>query len=127
MSMKPGVTRQLRASTRRRASPARPGPMATIRSPASATSADRAGGPVPSTTRPPRISPSTPIVGRLRLRGLDPDRLHPVAPPDRVHDVHPRDHLAEDRVLPVEVRGGGEADVELAPRTVGGGGAGPGG
>src|SRR5437016_764669 len=56
MSMKPGVTIRPRASMIRAAGPERSGSTAAIRSPVIATSADTAGAPEPSITRPVRIS-----------------------------------------------------------------------
>src|SRR3954470_4520322 len=65
MSMKPGATMQPSASSRRAglsAGPLRPpgpprfGPMSTIRSPSTATSARYGAAPVPSTTVPPAIT-----------------------------------------------------------------------
>ncbi len=55
MSMKPGATTWPAASITRVASPARRGPIAAIRSPSSATSAGRAGAPLPSMTEPLRM------------------------------------------------------------------------
>ena len=52
MSMKPGATAWPAASITRAAVPARPGPTATIRSPSTATSAGRAGAPLPSISEP---------------------------------------------------------------------------
>ena len=52
MSMKPGATTCPAASITRVASPASRGPMATIRSPSTATSAGRAGAPLPSISEP---------------------------------------------------------------------------
>ena len=56
MSMKPGATTCPAASITRVLSPASLGPTATIRSPSTATSAARAGAPLPSTSEPFRIS-----------------------------------------------------------------------
>ncbi len=52
MSMKPGATTCPAASITRVASPASPGATATIRSPSTATSAGRAGAPLPSIRDP---------------------------------------------------------------------------
>src|SRR2546426_1311390 len=117
MSMKPGATTSPLASMVRAAWPVRAGPTAAIRSPSSATSAATAGAPLPSTTVPFLIRTDQAI---YLLRVDDLDRLHLVALLDAVHDVHPRDDLAEDHVAPVQMRLGLEADVELAPRGVGG-------
>src|SRR5262249_27019203 len=40
---------------------------------------------------------------------------------DLVHELHARDHLAHHRVLPVQERGGVQADEELRIGAVGGG------
>src|SRR5262249_45867737 len=126
MSMKPGATMQPVASTTRPASAARSGATAMIRSPASATFARRPGAPVPSRTVPSRMSQSNARGalrparrrGRSGLRLLDLDALHLVAGLDAVDHVHARRHLAEDRVVVVEVRRRGKANVELATRRI---------
>src|SRR5512137_3193124 len=122
MSMKPGATIRPLASITRAASPARPGPTAAMRSPSTATSAARAGAPLPSTTVPFRIR-SDQAMGLLG--GLDDlHRLHLVADLDLVHHLHAGGDPAEDRVLAVQEVRGGQRDVELAARRVGGLGAG---
>src|SRR5262245_22598070 len=107
MSMKPGVTVRPAASITRSAAPARPGSTATTRSPSTATSAARAGAPLPSTTVPPRSSRDQATSGFL-----DGHRRHPVALPDAVDVLHPLHDLAEHRVVVVQVRRGAVGDVE---------------
>ena len=116
MSMKPGATISPAASMVRAASPRRPGPTATMRSPSTATSAATAGAPravddpaVPDEERPGHY-----------CGGLDDlHRLHLVADLDAVHHLHPGGDDAEHRVVAVEEGRGLEADVELAARGVG--------
>src|SRR6185503_1872933 len=114
MSMNPGATISPLASITRAASPARPGPTAAMRSPSTATSAARAGAPLPSTTVPFRIrsDQAMALLGNFR----DLHRLHLVAHLDLVHHLHAGGHTAEDGVLAVEEVGGGQRDVELAAR-----------
>src|SRR5215470_6393497 len=114
MSMKPGATACPAASITRAASPASPGPTATIRSPSTATSARRAGAPLPSITEPflTRSDQATLLFG-------DRDRGHLVALLDAVDELHAGHDLAEHGVLAVEVRGRAVADVELAAGRVG--------
>src|SRR2546430_17153969 len=114
--MKPGATAWPAASITRGASPRSPGPTATTRSPSTATSARRAGAPVPSTTEPFRISSDQ----AMALRFDDRHRRHPIALPDPVHVLHAGDDVSEDGVVSVEVGRGAVADVELAARSVGG-------
>src|SRR5512136_2040865 len=116
MSMKPGATIRPLASITRAASPVRSGPTAAMRSPSSATSAARAGAPLPSTRVPFRIRSDQ----AMALLGgfLDGHRLHLVADLDLVHHVHAGGDPAEDGVLAVEEVGGGQGDVELAARRV---------
>src|SRR6185436_16871719 len=106
MSMKPGATIRPRASITRAASPARPGPTAAIRSPSTATSAARAGAPLPSTTVPFRIrsDQAMALLGDL----VDLHRLHLVADLDLVDDLHSGGHPPEDGVLAVQEVGGGQ-------------------
>src|SRR5262245_56623481 len=113
--MKHGVTAWPAASITRAASPASLGPTATIRSPSIATSAGRAGAPLPSISEPLRTSSdqATPLLFD------DGDRRHLVALLDPVDVLPARHDLAEDRVLAVEVRRGAIADVELATGRVG--------
>src|SRR5215813_5453121 len=59
MSMSPGATTCPRASITRRAGRAERGSTAAIRPSSTATSASRPGAPLPSMTRPPRISRSS--------------------------------------------------------------------
>src|SRR5215475_11641828 len=80
MSTKPGVTSSPSASSTRRAGPDTR-PSSAMRPSASATSAVRAGAPVPSTTVPPRItrsngirSDSSGVEGEPQA-GLRPGRL----------------------------------------------------
>src|SRR5262245_9890433 len=113
--MKPGATTRPAASIVRVASPARPGPIAAMRSPSTATSAWYRGAPLPSITRPLRTSSDQ---GRVLLLD-DRHRLHAVALLDAVDVLYARDHVTEDRVVAVEVRGRAIGDVELAPRRVG--------
>src|SRR5690242_2916099 len=115
MSMKPGATTWPEASITRTASPARRGPIATIRLPSSATSAARAGAPLPSMTEPLRTRSDQ--ANGLLFR--DRDRGHLVALLDAVDELHAGHDLAEHGVLPVEVRRGAVADVELAAGGVG--------
>src|SRR4029453_17554558 len=114
MSMKPGVTVRPLASITRSAAPTRPGATATTRSPSTATSAARAGAPLPSTTVPPRISRDQATSGFL-----DGHRRHPVALLDAIDVLHAVHHLAEHGVVVVEVRRGPVGDVELAAGRVG--------
>src|SRR3990167_8489606 len=123
MSMKPGATVKPAASIVRRASPTSRRSIATIRSPSTATSAAQPGAPLPSTTVPFLIR----SVHAILLRGLDDlHRLHLVSDLDLVHVLHAQHPPAEDRVLAIQRGLGAEGDVELAPRRVGGGGAGHG-
>src|SRR5215510_3423736 len=115
MSMKPGVTAWPPASITRAASPVRPEPTATIRSPSTATSAARAGAPLPS-IREPFLTRSDQAI---RLYFGDRDRGHLVALLDAVDELHARHDLAEHGVLAVEMRRCVVADVELAPGRVG--------
>src|SRR2546421_2354226 len=115
MSMKPGDTTLPVASMTRSAWPASVGATAAMRSPSTATSARRAGAPLPSTTEPPRSRSDHAIGSGL----LDRDRLHLVALLDAIHVLHAGDDLAEDRVVAVQVRGGAITDVELAAGRVG--------
>src|SRR6267142_549362 len=115
MSMKPGDTTLPVASITRSAWPASAGATAAMRSPSTATSARRAGAPLPSTTEPPRSRRDHAIGSGL----LDRDRLHLVALLDAVHVLHAGDDLAEDRVVAVEMRRGAVTDVELAAGRVG--------
>src|SRR5262249_47827895 len=139
MSMKPGATRHPAASTTCRASPPRPGAIALMRSPVSATSAGRAGAPGPPRTEPPRVGRANAGVrapGRARAevpggrgpeagRGVEFRRgVHLRAGVEAVARADARRHLAEDGVVVVEVRRRGKADVELAARRVGALGAG---
>src|SRR5687767_14502304 len=110
MSMKPGVTVLPVASMTRAAWPSSDGATAAMRSPSTATSARRAGAPLPSTTEPPRIRSDQAIGSGL----LDGDGLHAIALLDAVHVLHAGDDLAEHRVVAVEVRHGAVGDVELA-------------
>src|SRR5690242_2253719 len=120
--MKPGATIRPRASITRAASPARAGPTAAMRLPSTATSAARAGAPLPSTTVPFRIRSDQAMA---LLGGLeDLHRLHLVADLDLVDHVHAGGDPAEHGVLAVEEMGGGQRDVELAARRVRGLGAG---
>src|SRR5881628_3167750 len=110
--MKPGATTWPAASITRCASPRSPASTAATRSPSTATSARRAGPPVPSTTEPFRMS-SDQVIDSPR-RGLrlarpnhalsfeDPDRRHPVALLDAVHVLHAGDHVSEHGVVAVE-------------------------
>src|SRR5262252_2656531 len=114
MSMKPGATVWPAASITRAASPVRPEPTATIRSPSMATSAARAGVPLPS-IREPFLTRSDQAI---RLFFGDRDRGHLVALLDAVDKLHARHDLAEHGVLAIEVRRIAVADVELAARRV---------
>src|SRR4029077_9121387 len=116
--MNPGVTIRPRASITRAASPARAGPTAAMRSPSTATSAGRAGAPLPSTTVPFRMRSDQAMA---LLGGLDDlHRLHLVAHLDLVDHVHAGGDPAEDGVLVVEEVGRRQRDVKLAARRVGG-------
>src|SRR5207253_6561608 len=66
MSMKPGATSWPAASSSRL--PRRPGPTSAMRPSLMATSASNEGAPVPSTTRPPRMTRSAAMARRLRRR-----------------------------------------------------------
>src|SRR5512145_849715 len=112
--MKPGATTRPAASITRSAGPPSRGATAAMRSPSTATSAARAGPPLPSTTVPPRISRDQAISGFL-----DRHRRHPVPLLDAVDLLHAGDDLAEDGVAVVEVGGGAVGDVELATGGVG--------
>src|SRR4030095_14537215 len=114
MSMNPGATTLPVASITRAASPASDGAIAAMRSPSTATSARRAGAPVPSITAPPRTRSDQAIGSGF----LDGDGLHLVALLDAVHVLHAGDDLAEHRVVAVEVRRAAVGDVELAARRV---------
>src|SRR5215510_1470304 len=115
MSMKPGATVWPAASITRAASPVRPWPTATIRSPSTATSAARAGAPLPSISEPFLTRSDQAI----QLVFGDRDRGHLVTLLDAVDELHARHDLAEHGVLAVEVRGRAVADVELAAGRVG--------
>src|SRR5215470_8470222 len=106
MSMKPGATTLPVASMTRAAWPLSDGATAAMRSPSTATSARRAGAPLPSITAPPRKSSDQAIGSGL----FDGDGLHLVALLDSVHVLHAGHHLAEHRVVAVEVRGGAIGD-----------------
>src|SRR5580700_8313612 len=101
-SMKPGATTWPLASITRLASP-RSAPTAAMRPALTATSAAKAGAPVPSTTRPPLISRS---YIRKSLRNLAPgaaDQAVQVGRAAGAHDgkagVRVQHHLADDPVL----------------------------
>src|SRR5438093_8627388 len=115
MSMKPGATTLPVASITRSAGPLRLGATAAMRSRSTATSARRAGAPLPSTTEPPRRRSDHAIGSGL----LDGHGLHLVALLDAVHVLHPRDDLAEHGVVAVQMRRGAVGDVELAAGRVG--------
>src|SRR6516162_4157837 len=70
---------------------------------------------------PPFSSAMTPVCfTRVPFSsGRDLDRLHAGADLDAVDDLHAADHPTERGVLPVEMAGGPEHDVELAARRVG--------
>src|ERR1044071_4791628 len=112
--MNPGAPIRPLASMVRVASPVRPGPIAAMRSPSSATSAWTRGAPLPSITHPSLTSSD-----QAKLFLDDRDGLHAVALLDAVDVLHARDHVAEHRIVAVEVRGGSIGDVELAARGVG--------
>src|SRR5262245_43710753 len=114
MSMKPGATAWPAASITRAGSPVRPWPTAPIRAPSTATSAARAGAPLPSIGEPFWSSDQA-----IRLVFGDRDRGHLVALLDAVDELHARHDLAEHGVLAVEVRRRAVADVELAAGRVG--------
>src|SRR2546422_9935530 len=113
--MKPGAATWPPASITRRASPRSPEPTATTRSPSTATSARRAGSPVPSMTEPFLMSSDQ----VMRLRFDDRHRRHSIALPDAVHVLHAGDGASKHGVVSVEVGRGAVADVELAARGVG--------
>src|SRR5256712_4870840 len=113
--MKPGAAPWPPASITRRASPRSPEPTATTRSPSTATSARRAGSPVPSMTEPFLMSSDQ----VMRLRFDDRHRRHSIALPDAVHVLHAGDGASKHGVVSVEVGRGAVADVELAARGVG--------
>src|SRR2546430_923584 len=113
--MKPGATTWPPASITRRASPRSPEPTATTRSPSTATSARRAGSPVPSMTEPFLMSSDQ----VMRLRFDDRHRRHSIALPDAVHVLHAGDGASKHGVVSVEVGRAAVADVELAARGVG--------
>src|SRR2546430_1066973 len=113
--MKPGATTWPPASITRRASPRSPEPTATTRSPSTATSARRAGSPVPSMTEPFLMSSDQ----VMRLRFDDRHRRHSIVLPDAVHVLHAGDGASKHGVVSVEVGRGTVADVELATRGVG--------
>src|SRR5262247_1050184 len=115
MSMKPGATAWPAASITRAASPVRPEPTATIRSPSTATSAARAGAPLPSISEPFLTRSDQAI----QLVFGDRDRGHLVTLLDAVDELHARHDLAEHGVLAVEMRRRAVADVELAAGRVG--------
>src|SRR4026207_180066 len=121
--MKPGATMSPVASMTCAASPDRPGPTAAMRSPSSATSAARAGPPLPSTTVPFRVrsARAMPLLSGLH----DLHRLHLVADTDLVDHLHAGRHLAEDGVLAVEEVRGRQRDVAMAARPGRGLGGGP--
>src|SRR5262245_10480888 len=79
MSMKPGATISPAASMTRAASAPGRSPTSRIRSPSTATSARRAGAPVPSTTVPPRTSTSSMVdpPHACRRRGGKASALRP--------------------------------------------------
>src|SRR2546422_8030893 len=114
--MKPGATTWPPASITRRASPWSPEPTATTRSPSTATSARRAGAPVPSMTEPFLMS-SDQIIPALRFD--DRHRRHSITLPDAVHVLHAGDGASKHGVVSVEMGRGAVADVELAARGVG--------
>src|SRR3989442_6421670 len=114
--MKPGATTGPPASITRRASPWSPEPTATTRSPSTATSARRAGAPVPSMTEPFLMS-SDQIIPALRFD--DRHRRHSITLPDAVHVLHAGDGASKHGVVSVEMGRGAVADVELAARGVG--------
>src|SRR5438445_139053 len=113
--VKPGATTWPPASITRRASPWSPEPTATTRSPSTATSARRAGAPVPSMTEPFLMS-SDQIIPALRFD--DRHRRHSITLPDAVHVLHAGDGASEGGVLAVQARVVGEHDEDLAPRGV---------
>src|SRR2546427_1758763 len=113
--MKPGATTWPPASITRRASPRSPEPTATTRSPSTATSARRAGSPVPSMTEPFLMSSDQ----VMRLRFDDRHRRHSIALPDAVHVLHAGDGASKHGVVSIEMGRGAVADVELAARGVG--------
>src|SRR2546428_7590990 len=113
--MKPGATTWPPASITRGPSPGSPGPTATRRSPSTATSAGRAGSPVPSMTEPFVMSSDQ----VMRLRFDDRHRRHSIALPDAVHVLHAGDGASKHGVVAIEVGRGTVADVELAARGVG--------
>src|SRR2546422_5357011 len=113
--MKPGAATWPPASITRRASPRSPEPTATTRSPSTATSARRAGSPVPSMTEPFLMSSDQ----VMRLRFDDRHRRHSIALPDAVHVLHAGDGASKHGVVSVEGGRGAVADVDLAARGVG--------
>src|SRR5437870_12503689 len=115
MSMKPGATTLPVASITRSAGPVRLGATATMRSRSTATSARRAGAPLPSTTVPPRRRSDHAIGSGL----LDGHGLHAVALLDAIHVLHAGGDRAEHRVAAVQVGDGAVGDVELAAGRVG--------
>src|SRR5438128_2978507 len=114
--MKPGATTWPPASITRRASPWSPEPTATTRSPSTATSARRAGAPVPS-IREPFLMSSDQVMPALRFD--DRHRRHSITLPDAVHVLHAGDGASKHGVVSVEMGRGAVADVELAARGVG--------
>src|SRR2546425_5048673 len=113
--MKPGATTWPPAWITRRASPRSPEQTGTKRSHSTATSARRAGSPVPSMTEPFLMSSDQ----VMRLRFDDRHRRHSIALPDTVHVLHAGDGASKHGVVSVEVGRGAVADVELAARGVG--------
>src|SRR2546422_11193819 len=109
--MKPGATTWPPASITRRASPWSPEPPATTRSPSTATSARRAGAPVPS-IREPFLMSSDQIMPALRFD--DRHRRHSITLPDAVHVLHAGDGASKHGVVSVEMGRGAVADEELA-------------
>src|SRR2546427_7482020 len=114
--MKPGATTWPPASITRRASPWSPEPTATTRSPSTATSARRAGAPVPSMTEPFLMS-SDQIIPALRFD--DRHRRHSITLPDAVHVLHAGDGASKHGVVSVEMGRGAGTAGEHAARGVG--------
>src|SRR2546430_2859672 len=114
--MKPGAATGAPPSITRRASPGSAEPTATARWHSTATSARRAGAPVPSMTEPFLMS-SDQIIPALRFD--DRHRRHSITLPDAVHVLHAGDGASKDGVVSVEMGRGAVADVELAARGVG--------
>src|SRR5215510_6263534 len=110
MSMKPGATVWPAASITRAASPVRPWPTATIRSPSTATSAARAGAPLPSISEPflTRSDQAIRLCFGKVVSGME--LVDRIKQGDKMTSVT----IAEHGVLAVEVRRRAIADVELA-------------